>query len=112
MKFNKLVRDKIPEIIAADGKKAVTRILTDEEYKIYLEKKLDEEVAEFHESKSIEELADILAVVYALSEVDNTIYNLLAVWNEKTVNCGGFTKKILLEEICEEGEDNEQREAD
>lgn len=108
MKFNKLVRDKIPEIIAADGKKAVTRILDDEEFKIYLEKKLDEEVAEFHESKSIDEIADILEVVYALSEVYGGIYNLLAVWNEKTVERGGFTKKILLEEICEEGADNEQ----
>ena len=107
MKYDKLVRDRIPEIIAKDGKKAVTRILNDEEYNAYLEKKLDEEVAEFHESKSIEELADILEVVYALSEVYGGIYNLLAVWNEKTVERGGFTKKILLEEICEEGEEIE-----
>ena len=107
MKFNKLVRDKIPEVIAADGKKAVTRILTDEEFKIYLEKKLDEEVAEFHESKSIEELADILEVVYALGDACGKINELLAVWNEKVVERGGFTKKILLEEITDE-----QREAD
>lgn len=76
-----------------------------------MEKKLDEEVAEFHESKSIEELADILEVIYALSEVDDTIYNLLAAWQEKATNRGGFRKKILLEEICEVA-DNEQREAE
>lgn len=104
MKFNKLVRDRIPEIIAADGKKAVTRILDDEEYKIYLEKKLDEEVAEFHESRSIEELADILEVVYALSEVYGSTDDLLDSWDNKVRERGGFRKKILLEEICEEGE--------
>ena len=102
MKFNKLVRDRIPEIIEKNGKKAVTRILNDEEYKIYLEKKLDEEVAEFHESKSIEELADILEVIYALSETCGTVTDFLAKWDEKTKERGGFTKKILLEEICEE----------
>ena len=105
MKFNKLVRDKIPEIIAADGKKAVTRILSDDEYKVYLEKKLDEEVAEFHESKSIEELADVLEVVYALSDTYGRVDDLLCKWNEKVADRGGFTKKILLEEICEEAED-------
>lgn len=102
MKFDKLVRDRIPEIIAADGKKAVTRILDDEEYKIYLEKKLDEEVAEFHESRSIEELADILEVIYALSEVYWSTDDLLDSWDNKTRERGGFRKKILLEEITDE----------
>lgn len=101
MKYDKLVRDKIPSIIEKDGKKAVTRILNDDEYKIYLEKKLDEEVAEFHESKNLEELADILEVVYALSEAYGGIYNLLAVWDEKSKNRGGFSKKILLLEVQE-----------
>lgn len=104
MKYDKLVRDKIPEIIAADGKKAVTRILNDEEFKFYLEKKLDEEVAEFHESKSLEELADILEVVFALNRAYG--YSLEAVYAKKLnkfIERGGFTQKILLEEICEGG---------
>ena len=104
MKYDKLVRDRIPEIIEKDGKVAVTRILDDEEYKVYLEKKLDEEVAEFHESKSVEELADILEVIYALSEVDGTVFDLLDAFDEKSRERGGITKKILLEEICDEGE--------
>lgn len=103
MKYDKLVRDKIPEIIEKDGKRAVTRILNDDEFKIYLEKKLDEEVAEFHESKSIEELADILEVIYAISDTYGSVDALLCKWNEKVADRGGFTKKILLEEICEEG---------
>ena len=105
MKYDKLVRDRIPEIIEKDGKKAVKRRLNDEEYKIYLEKKLDEEVAEFHESKSIDEIADILEVVFAIGRAygyyPEAIY---ARRMKKGVERGFFTQKILLEEICEEGE--------
>ena len=105
MKFDKLVRDRIPEIIAKDGKKAVTRTLNDEEYKIYLEKKLDEEVAEFHESRSIEELADILEVAFALGRAYGYYTeSLYAVRVKKGIERGFFLQKILLEEICEEGE--------
>lgn len=102
MKFDKLVRDKIPEIIAKDGKVAVTRTLNDEEYKIYLEKKLDEEVAEFHESRSIEELADILEVVYALGRAYGySAESMFVARIEKIAERGGFSEKIVLEEIVE-----------
>lgn len=105
MKYDKLVRSRIPEIIEKDGKVAVTRILDDEEYKIYLEKKLDEEVAEFHESKELEEIADILDVVFALGHAYG--YSTDAIFSKrlsKLAERGHFGKKILLEEICEEGE--------
>ena len=112
MKFDKLVRDKIPEIIAKGGQRAITRILDDEEYKIYLEKKLDEEVAEFHESKSIEELADIFEVIVAICYARGlSINDFIALGDIKRKERGSFAKKILLEEICEVA-DNEQREAD
>ena len=68
MVYNKLVRDKIPAIIDAQGKKANIRILNDEEYRRALETKLDEEVSEYHKDRNLEELADILEVVYALTE--------------------------------------------
>lgn len=106
MKYNKLVRDKIPEIIADSGKKATFRVLMQSEYMEYLEKKLDEEVAEFHESKDIEELADIMEVLIAImiakgSSADRLIGERL----KKMTSHGGFHKRILLLDI-EEGEDN------
>jgi predicted house-cleaning noncanonical NTP pyrophosphatase (MazG superfamily) len=72
MKNNKLVRDRIPEIIEKSGKIPITRTLTDAEFKVFLEKKLDEEVAEFNESHSLEELADIWEVVYSLCHAYGT----------------------------------------
>lgn len=69
MDYNKLVRDRIPEIIAAQGQKPIIRVMDDKEYISSLEKKFDEEVAEYHESKELEELADVLEVIYALCEI-------------------------------------------
>lgn len=103
--YNKLVRDKIPEIIEKSGKKAITRTLTDEEFKEYLEKKLDEEVAEFHESKSMEELCDILEVVYALSSAHGVLFDVILGRAKKEQERGGFTQKILLIGV-EEGEND------
>ena len=65
--YNKLVRDRIPEIIEANGHKCETRVLNDDEYLLELKNKLQEEVNEFLESGSVEELADILEVVHSLS---------------------------------------------
>ncbi|MDD6200028.1 MAG: nucleoside triphosphate pyrophosphohydrolase, partial [Firmicutes bacterium] len=66
MEYQKLVRDKIPELIAAGGETPVIRVLEDGEYLSRLEDKLEEEVAEYRQSGEPEELADILEVVYAL----------------------------------------------
>lgn len=102
MKHNKLVRNKIPEIIESTGKKAKYRILDKAEYLIELEKKLDEEVAEFHESKTLEELADILEVLYALSgTLGHSIEDLVNCCGKKYAERGGFNKRIFLEEVTE-----------
>lgn len=61
--YNKLVRDKIPEIIKADGKECKTHILSKDEYIAALETKLNEEVAEYQEDKNLEEMADVLEVL-------------------------------------------------
>jgi len=66
MRHDKLVRDRIPEIIERQGGHPSVRILDQEEYVHCLERKLDEEVEEYHRNKNPEELADILEVVYAL----------------------------------------------
>lgn len=60
MKYNKLIRDKIPEIIAAQGEQAITHVATPEEYAMKLKEKLGEEVAEYLKDGNAEELADIL----------------------------------------------------
>ena len=83
MLYNKLVRDKIPEIIAQQGESANIRILSDKAYTAALEQKLDEETAEFHKEKNLEELADILEVVYALADdLGYTKEDLLQVYNQ------------------------------
>ena len=64
--YDKLVRDRIPEIIQADGKRCVVETLSDEGYLSLLDRKLDEELAEYQESKSLEELADLLEVIRAV----------------------------------------------
>lgn len=97
MEYNKLVRDKIPEIIVAQGEKPITRVMNDKEYIISLEKKLDEEVAEYHESKEIEELADVLEVIYALCEAQgHSVDELMTFYEEKHIERGGFSKRIFL----------------
>lgn len=58
--YNKLVRDKIPEIIEADGKVCKTCILSNEEYIAALEAKLNEEVAEYQVDKNLEEMAECI----------------------------------------------------
>ena len=62
-KYNKLVRDRIPEIIEASGNTCVTEILSDEDYLKMLDAKLDEELAEYHADQNIEELADLMEVI-------------------------------------------------
>ena len=97
MIYNKLVRDKIPQIIEAVGGKAEVRILSDEEYLASLEAKLDEEVGEYHRDKSPEELADILEVVYALAAARNVSkVELEEIYQKKHDARGGFEKKIFL----------------
>ena len=97
MIFEKLVRDKIPEIIKQDGGQAVTRVLSDEEYRVCLEKKLDEEVAEYHESGELEELADVLEVVYALAQAQgHTVEELLSACQKKRDRRGSFSQKFFL----------------
>ena len=68
-KYNKVIRDKIPEIIADSGKKYDLKQLDDTSFLAEIEKKLIEEVNEYSESKDVEELADLLEVIYRISEL-------------------------------------------
>lgn len=102
-KYNKLVRDNIPEIIEASGKTCVTEVLLDDEYLKMIDAKLDEELAEYHKDQNIEELADLLEVIRAATIARGyTIEDLENVRVEKAAKRGGFVKKILLKEVIEE----------
>lgn len=103
MKHNKLVRDKIPEIIEKSGKKPVyTHVRDNVPYFDLLNQKLDEEVAEYRESTSLEELADILEVIYALCEAAGyDVEDLLTIYKNKHEERGGFSKGIFLVEVEE-----------
>ncbi len=98
--FNKLVRDKILEIIEASGKNCETEILSAEEYLKMVDAKLDEELAEYHKDQNIEELADLLEVIYAATKARGyTLEQLASVRKEKAEKRGGFEKRILLKTV-------------
>lgn len=100
--YNKLVRDRIPKIIEADGKHCKLETLSDEVYLRLLDRKLDEELTEYQESKSLEELADLLEVIRAVVKARGwTMEELERVRMEKAAERGGFEKKILLKEVQE-----------
>ena len=96
--YNKLVRDKIPEIMIKNGSKPIFRILNDEEYLQELNKKLQEEVSEYLESGSVEELADIEEVIIAILNFKNIKKSDFEdIRNNKMLKRGAFIKKFFLE---------------
>lgn len=97
--YNKLVRDKITDIIEADGRIAKYRILDENEYRQELNKKLQEEVKEYLEDNNVEELADIVEVIYGiLNSMDVSIKEFEKIRVNKQEKRGAFEKKIYLEE--------------
>ena len=95
--YNKLVRDNIPEIMLSKSVKPITRKLSDREFLLELNKKLLEEVNEYLESGETEELADILEVVFAISESKNISKEQLEKTRmEKAEKRGAFENKIFL----------------
>lgn len=105
--YNKLVRDRIPEIIYKSGKKYSVRILDSGEYIKELQKKMYEELEEYINAKNdenaLEELADILEIVHSLSEVHGgTIDAVEEIRKKKADERGGFKKRILLQEVYDE----------
>lgn len=100
--YNKLVRDRIPEIIEASGAECKTEILSDEKYLEMIDAKLDEELAEYHKDQNIEELADLLEVIRAAALARGyTLEELEDIRAKKAEKRGGFAKKILLIETIE-----------
>lgn len=98
--YDKLVRDRIPEIIEKSGKRAVWRTLAEDEYLSLLDRKLDEELLEYRDGHDPEELADLLEVLYAealargfdLSEIER-------IRKRKAEERGAFQNRVLLESV-------------
>ncbi|WP_070120428.1 nucleoside triphosphate pyrophosphohydrolase [Bacillus marinisedimentorum] len=103
--YNKLVRDKIPEIIEEQGKIQSSKVLDQKDYYQMLEQKLLEEVQEFLDANNKEktdEMADILEVFYTILEVRGvSLEEVEKKRRDKKSQRGGFEKRILLESVTE-----------
>ena len=100
--YNKLVRDRIPEIIEGSGKSCNLEVLGEDEYLRAIDAKLDEELAEYHRERNIEELADLMEVIRAAAVARGyTVEELERVRAEKAAKRGGFEKKLFLREVIE-----------
>lgn len=105
-KYDKLVRDNIPDIIKANGGEPIYRILNDEEYWAYLLKKDNEELLEVKGACSLEEikkeLADKLELIRAMSEFCGfSLQDIIDEADKKKLKNGGFQKRLLLEKVIE-----------
>ena len=100
--YNKLVRDRIPEIVEASGRTCVAVMLPNDAYIQALDAKLNEELAEYQQSKSLEELADLLEVMGAVVKARGYTWDdLTHVRKEKRAARGAFDKRIFLKEVIE-----------
>jgi predicted house-cleaning noncanonical NTP pyrophosphatase (MazG superfamily) len=100
--YNKLIRDRVPEIIKSSGKECKVVTLLDKDYILELNKKLMEEVTEYYQSQTTEELADIVEVIYAILKFNNiSIEDFEDLRAAKAIKRGIFTDKLFLEEVIE-----------
>lgn len=99
MKYNKLIRDKIPDIIQSKADKCKIHVASDNEYWDKLKTKLREEVDEFSTNPCVEELADIQEVINAITDLKFEGKNKLEeIRKKKFEKRGGFEKRLILEE--------------
>jgi len=101
--YNKLVRDKIPEIIEASGKKYTVESMDKKEHLNYLIKKLQEELNEYYENNEIEELADLVEVIYGILSLEGiSIKDFHSMREKKNSERGKFKKGLKLLEVIED----------
>jgi predicted house-cleaning noncanonical NTP pyrophosphatase (MazG superfamily) len=95
--FNKAIRDKIPEIIQQDGHTCNVQVISDEKFLLEIEKKLSEEVTEYQNNKTPEELVDILEVIYKIAQLKGISKDELEkIRVKKLEDKGGFAKNLFL----------------
>ncbi len=103
--YNRLVRDKIPEIMLKDHTLPVTRVMEQDEYIEELNKKLTKEVNKYLETNNIEEMVDVLEVIRAIIEAKDTTYEEIEDKRvKKAQKKGTFKEKIYLEKVLENGD--------
>ncbi len=99
MKYNKLIRDKIPDHIRAKGGTPVFHVADEVEYWTKLKEKVLEEFEEFKADESVEEFADLMEVLMAIAEYKNfdpeTVEKVRA---EKVAKRGAFKERLILDE--------------
>ena len=99
-KHYKAIRDNIPELIRSEGRDCSVTTLSDTEFLVEIEKKLSEELTEYLHSKNIDELADLLEVIYRVAELKGyTKEELEYLRIGKNKKNGGFQKNLFLLEI-------------
>ena len=99
MKYNKLVRDKIPENIKKKGERVISHIATEKEYWQKLKEKLSEEIEEFKKNESIEEFADFLEVADAIAEYKKfSKEDIESIRKAKAREKGLYKKRVILDE--------------
>jgi len=95
--YNKAIRDSIPEIIKNSGKSCNVKTLSDSEFLKEMESKLSEELQEYFDSKSVEELADVIEVIHRIAELRGTsVDDLEKIRIEKASTNGKFQKNLFL----------------
>ena len=98
--YNKLVRDRIPEIIESSGRHCTIEVLSEADYLRSLEAKLDEELAEYHQDQNLEELADLWEVIRAIVKAKGySLEDLEKIRADKEQKRGGFKNKLLLIDV-------------
>ena len=94
----KLVRDKIPTIIRSSGEVPLIHIASEKEFELALVSKLDEELLEVKQDRTVEEVADLIEVAYALGKVyGKSEKELNEIRKQKNLVKGAFEKKIILD---------------
>ncbi|MFB5251912.1 phosphoribosyl-ATP pyrophosphohydrolase [Bacillus mycoides] len=104
--YNKLIRNKIPQIMKANGKTPITRILAEDEYIKEICKKTEEELTEYLEANTkehkLEELSDLLELINALAEhAGTTLEEINNIRKKKAEERGGFSNRIFLIEVTD-----------
>lgn len=96
--YNKLVRDRIPDIIKADGVDCIFHVADNEEYVKKLYEKLDEEFTEFKENPTVEEFADMMEVLTSIALHHKiNLETVKEVKRDKRNARGGFNDRVILD---------------